>query len=880
MAKDVNEMDDALLAVDEALTSETKEADDNAWYDGLINGGTHGAGKALEEQQESKDEPEKVKEPSVKDGNSHDVNMADEARAKANAKIASYEENKASFDALPKSQKESQCESLLKAETTLGTKTVQDGESTYKSGGKRLDTKNMGEFQELLGGTVTKCDPKVDGKDTKGLYHYDGDLGTFNYDPDDFAIGTKELIAEDGTHTTMPILKCVEVSNAGMSGRVVDGDKLIIPDGVKSLDYTFEDMKYLKTIPYIPDSVTSAHCAFKDCIGVTRACDAAKSGEHDGSATKYGFAAGLAAAGVGAGIGLKTGLAAGTAVTPGLGTLGGALIGTAVGAIGGAITGASIEDTKSNGKGGTWAMPKGLQDASYMFTGCEKLTESFQEANDDVVNVRGMHYGNAALGTDVAAIKYGSAVITDFKDSKVSDANRHHSLTGTSVEILDGTVKDNFSKDWNTETNQLEGNYSEDEKNQVESVDAASQAADIKDGYVDTDMSVLTGGAAQYASRYTQDGTILATNDINAENAVTDEMLANTTSATNWVDRGIVSVGQFALAKLVTGNTMWALGITAGGQALGILPTSMKPILDGVVGFVGKDNPVGAVLSSISDKLPDYTKADLDDKVVINDQDRTEKDLTDATYATADARIGSTIANGVKSAAVDGSDVSSYMRNNGQSVARDGVFLTLMNKDANDPEFKTMQDVVGVSMAGLEAKADGMNADGMSKSDKDALAKQCISVASGLSAYQAGAKEGLSEYYTGAELMQGEAGLSRAMDATGSAAFDSIKKMNAEYNFLSKDNIKELDLLNIGSLGTFSSYQPGANKFTSAPTLSNTTKSVSPSQTTSSVETRLSKSEPPQGTSQTREQRSAQLDQKFESALSVNEPSGFGEEFD
>lgn len=69
------------------------------------------------------------------------------------------------------------------------------------------------------------------------------------------------------------------------------------------------------------------------------------------------------------------------------------------------------------------------------------------------------------------------------------------------------------------------------------------------------------------------------------------------------VDRGIISFGEYAIVKKLTGNKLIAAAVTIGGQVLGVLPKSVSPILEGVAGIVGKDSEAGKTLASMSDKL-------------------------------------------------------------------------------------------------------------------------------------------------------------------------------------------------------------------------------------------------------------------------------------
>lgn len=129
-------------------------------------------------------------------------------------------------------------------------------------------------------------------KNEDGTYHCESPyLGDFDYDPKVFAIGYKEVPGEE--NLKLPVLRCLPDApytdnmkafsnnyDVGMglstfdtsmmegSRQRPDGmglQEVAIPEGVKNIDYTFEDIDNLNFIPRLPDSLESAHCAFKGC---------------------------------------------------------------------------------------------------------------------------------------------------------------------------------------------------------------------------------------------------------------------------------------------------------------------------------------------------------------------------------------------------------------------------------------------------------------------------------------------------------------------------------------------------------------------------------------------------------------------------------------
>lgn len=710
-------------------------------------------------------------------------------------------------------------EALKKRETTIGTKTTQNGAiSIENADGKRFDSVGSGKSKEVaeLGGTITGTE---DGK-----IKYKGELGDFTYDPKDWALGTKEVKDDaSGVTTTIPVLRYINEDNSKDSGKQVYGGNIEIPNGLKKLDYSFENNKALETIPRIPDSVEEAHAAFKNCTKAERAAKNAKEDAHDGSEeTKKGAAIGGAiggAAGGGVVAGIMAGAAAGS-VAPGVGTVIGGIAGGIAGGLGlGAGVGAIVghEDGKTkDGKGGTWNMPDKLKDASEMFSGCKNLTEAYESAGKSLINARGMYAGTKKLGTDEVANKFGSVAVTDFNsDSKLSKEAVQGSYTGTNVELTKD-LKGNYSKDWDEETQTMnKADITAEEKKEVEDLNRTLQEHDAVYGEVQNDMTVQTDGLASSAAKKTEHGYQSTTNvnDKNVKSASSDGM--------NLVDRGLVSLGEFWILKKITGNMLVAGVATFGLQAVGVLPKSMKPILNAVTGFVGEDSMIGQALSKISDKLPDeetttVNAASKDTAVDKKEarQDKKEKDSSDKTNSTVDERVKSDM-NSLKVAATSDKviDVSKAMEANGHQVAKDGVLLTAANKASNDQEFEDIKTMSMTMAAGLEEKATSMAGESgkLSDEDKKTLAAQCMNVMNSIDAYDNGALAQIKTQYgeNNEKSDKAKLGLSQTMYVAATPLMDAVKDMDSKYNFLSKEDKEKLSKMEITGVTKYDDYQIG-----------------------------------------------------------------------
>lgn len=91
------------------------------------------------------------------------------------------------------------------------------------------------------------------------IKHYEGEIGKFDYDDEEFSIGIIE--SDDGER---PFLYYI--------GSEVDGRKIKIPDGILSCDNMFSDDESLLIIaPEIPEGVISCEWMFQDCTDLIQA---------------------------------------------------------------------------------------------------------------------------------------------------------------------------------------------------------------------------------------------------------------------------------------------------------------------------------------------------------------------------------------------------------------------------------------------------------------------------------------------------------------------------------------------------------------------------------------------------------------------------------
>ena len=232
---------------------------------------------------------------------------------------------------------------------TIGLKDACSGEiRIIDENGSRLDSVSGTDAVETAGGTVTLgplAGPDVtdtlfritgDGVRCNAvptqLLHYEGELGSFDYDPSQWAVGYKTVydsIGGESVTSEIPVLRYI--------GSETDGDRIAIPEGVLSLDYTFEGTD-VTSVPEIPDGVESLHAAFRNCTSLT-----GLSNSESGSQRNV------------------------------------------LEAVGNALTGGA-----GDGVGFTWTgekgaaqLPSSVKDLSYCFENCDKLTEAWKTVASD-----------------------------------------------------------------------------------------------------------------------------------------------------------------------------------------------------------------------------------------------------------------------------------------------------------------------------------------------------------------------------------------------------------------------------------------------------------------------------------------------------------------
>lgn len=260
------------------------------------------------------------------------------------------------------------------------------------------------------------------------------------------------------------------------------------------------------------------------------------------------------------------------------------------------------------------------------------------------------------------------------------------------------------------------------------------------------------------------------------------------------VDRGIISFGEYAIVKKLTGNKLIAAAVTIGGQVLGVLPKSVSPILEGVAGIVGKDSEAGKTLASMSDKLTGKSS------------EQTEK--TEEEVKTS----GEILADGMETSFSQAStnadwDIRVAMDQNARDVVEQDVLLSVKETD-----LAQVEAMARTSGEAIQGKVASMIPEGgeLSEANKEVLADQYENLLEGVEAYSKAAEEQIKVRYAGneASLSAAQANLERTMQATAGPLMTSLQAMDEQYGLLDEAAKERLDRLEIAGVESYSEYEP------------------------------------------------------------------------
>lgn len=321
---------------------------------------------------------------------------------------------------------------------------------------------------------------------------------------------------------------------------------------------------------------------------------------------------------------------------------------------------------------------------------------------------------------------------------------------------------------------------------EVEAQLALEEDADMETYGMVSDGSNVANGSMASETNETQEAAAISQKETEETKDVNPVM--------GLVDRGIISFGEYAIVKKLTGNKLIAAAVTIGGQVLGVLPKSVSPILEGVASIVGKDSDAGKTLTSMSDKL-------------------TGKSLEQTEEAEEDVKTsGQILAEGMETSFSQAStnadwDIRVAMDQNARDVVEQDVFLSVKETDLAQVEM-----MARTSGEAIQGKVASMIPEGgkLSEANKEVLADQYENLLEGVEAYSKAAEEQIKVRYAGneASLSAAQANLERTMQATAGPLMTSLQAMDEQYGLLDEAAKERLDRLEIAGVESYSEYEP------------------------------------------------------------------------
>lgn len=576
-------------------------------------------------------------------------------------------------------------------ETEIRFKSVLNGPTMGigDDGSARWDTPVDEAGTVLNEGMSTQC---VVTQNKNGTFHCESEyLGSFDYNPDEFAIGYKEVPGtegEDGSCLKVPVLKCIKKLNfydaLDVRGRIpwnsttgvaaVAEQQVKIPDGVRCMDYMFEGKSDLQFIPEIPDTVESAHCAFMNC---NKLID--ESIEfHNGSSI----------------FGLVTFKKAG--------------------------------------------FPEGLKDFSNIFQGCSKLGDikAFSDMPASTLTIDGMCNGCKGLFeawyNTIAAKVFGKGdavrwLVCGFNNPGTLNVEKCDNLTPAFADPQDGTCSESFKRASNDIVGEVRENY-EEAKNAV-----INKGLDGQDA-IDTQDAISAEVAAEGKN------VLGAVDEVDSIDKVAYQPETKENPLGSLIQKGAVAAAFVAGLKGVTGFftdnkfIKWAVGL--GGTALlyagGKLPASITPAIKMVEELFPEGDQFRGMLAKFRTWLGDDEEA----------KARAREEQMDDYRELA---LGQSLYTGVENAV--GYDITGWMRTNGASVAKNDV-LHEVGVDGYKSADKA-GDVMRVACNAMTQYIDMLRSRGYTD---EQIAKEAHDLAmrqlDGLEAYSVSARDAISAKYS------------------------------------------------------------------------------------------------------------------------------------
>ena len=607
--------------------------------------------------------------------------------------------------------------------------------------GDRIDKLSDGDSVDIADGTLSKNE--------NGTVHVESEyLGTFDYDPDMFCYGYKEVAEKDGSVGQLPVLEYIGDSNGQwgwdfLGTRAADFD---LPDGIKSCDYMFANNETIEYAPRMPDSVETAHCMYANAKNLDGHTRAAKDGEN----------------------------------------------------------------VLTNG-GGSVHLSENLKDMSGMYKGCENMESDFGTLPESVVNITEAWEGCEGMGsTDdfwsgghtYSIPEYGS-VATPYLTS-VYAKNALNDISNEKVKEQaddadyvideDGSVADKH-KDF-VESGKSDGTLDEESLSESQAATGLDYQEDIYNGTVDSEVELASNGARS-------DNKVYNAATGKYEYDATGELQSDDKNVNSWqryVIDGVAGLAIGGIAGKVTGSKLVGLAAGVGGAYLldksDILPKSFAPILSGTADLL----PDGAA----KDKLNEWAK-----ELSGSEVDNQKAELTPDNVANMHQE--DRLLDSVKSAnSVMVQDVSESMQNNGKMAATAMALWSTARK--GEDSAKTVNEyVVSKCTSAMEDKWNSQEPNDELKAEmKSYYTKMFEALDSYNKGAKDGIESAFSSDETRKELSL--YGLQMVNRSYTEGVMDSFVRMNEQYQFMSEAELSALqNNLKIDGIGDLTAYKDSSS---------------------------------------------------------------------
>ena len=677
------------------------------------------------------------------------------------------------------------------------TKDVAGGTITYLG----VAEYNIGEVVDVDDKDLFHTKDYVPVNDTQRgtIVHYEGYLGSFDYNTRDFEIAYYETEV-NGNKISVPTLHYIGdqgvdiIDFSSSKVGITDGSKINIPDGLIVGDYMFAGNQSITSMPELPDTIESAHGMFMNCTGMTEACN--KSLDSDGNIKMPSKLKDISWMFAGC-----------TQMTHSFGDLGYEML-----------------------------------DARYAFADCKKLGYVASNGADGEMN-------NTFSVPDMTHLRYANEeYLRNMFDnsnpkveSKITDYIKKHGELGSSYTLPDGTHSNDYDK-------LVDSSYDKDTELLIAEEASRQQILQMidKNAKGTSGLAADTNGLASSAIRITDDGTF-------ADDSTWAKFLQDDFTGTyhqdnqfgEILDHAIPAVGTYAVSKSIlnqmTGHKHKAL-TTIGAVALAAVPqivgfgNTLTPMLDWTANAVGPDTKVGKFLTNISDKLKGIN---------VNYSTTVEELNADTTFeamqssavnyaATQLSKPFQTLTvdvdgDGEKESVITAAsfEATTAMAENGKKIANDANLLFI----ACEPEANlknTMSD--GIMKTTVDALRTKMDAEiSAANGDKEKLEQiretystYYSAMLYNLNAYDDAAVEEIGNKYMNSPELKEQAmnGLEKVMRTTVTPLYDEMKALQSEWqekygmDFFSdkqlNDSANKLSLktMDITGLGKFSDYDP------------------------------------------------------------------------